>query len=392
MDELHYIDIDILYRKMASEPLSQEEEQTFEKWHAESDAHKKYYERFCAQQEKIMTGDRSAVDVRKGFHSLERKNRKRTLRLYVRRNRWVAAVILFLLIGGGAFLLQKEQAVRQPKHLAHSMGSHQAITLRLPMGQQLELDSLSLGRVIRKDSGVMISLSEEGLRYERRATKAERTLQYNELEVPTGGEFKVTLEDGTKVYLNSNTRLRYPVRFGGDERRVILEGEAYFEVAKSEMPFIVETALEEVTVFGTKFNIMAYENEDVTQTTLVEGSVGVRVKEKKNADFRKIKPGEQFRLNKESAEIDVVKVNVFPYVAWKDGLFVSQNDNLEVIMRKLERWFDVEVFYQNPGLKKKRFFGIMERQSNLQAILEIISEAGDVRFEMKGRTLVVSEK
>lgn len=162
-------------------------------------------------------------------------------------------------------------------------------------------------------------------------------------------------------------------------------------MSKGKKPFIVETLQEEVKVFGTEFNVMAYRNENVVQTTLVSGSVGVNVKGKDKDDFQKIVPGEQFRLDKESGKMEVKAVDVFPYVAWKDGLFVSQNDDLESIMRKVARWFDVEVFYQNPRLKEKRFFGIMKKQTCLDEVLEIIAKAGNVRFNVNGRTVIVTE-
>lgn len=392
MNDLEFIDIRLLYRKMTGEKLGERDERAFEEWYEASDDHKAYYEHFCRQQEKIMTGERSDVDTGKGFLFLRKKNRKRLLRLTLRNARWAAAVVLLLIAGVGIFFLDKNGGVEKGQ-LASAAGESRFVTLRLATGRQIVLDSLSQGRIIRRDSGVVISLEDGELRYKGEEEMApSRDLQYNELRVPAGGEFVVTLADGTKAILNSSTRLYYPLRFGEDERRVKLDGEAYFVVAKDKIPFIVDVGLEEVKVFGTEFNVMAYADEEVVQTTLVEGSVGVRVKNKTGGEFRKIEPGEQFRLNRKTSEVQVVKVDVFPYVAWKDGLFVSKNDNLEMIMRKIERWFDVEVFYRNPGLKEKRFFGIMKKQTCLRDMLEIVGEAGDVRFEVNGKTVVVGEK
>ena len=170
-----------------------------------------------------------------------------------------------------------------------------------------------------------------------------------------------------------------------------LAGEAYFVVTKGERPFIVETSLEEVKVFGTEFNVMAYEDEEELQTTLVKGSVGVLAKGMEVIGFQKIVPGEQFLLNRKTGKTEVVTVDVFPYVAWKDGLFVSQNDNLETILRKVARWFNVEIFYQNPELKQKRFFGIMKRQTRLQEVLDVIAKAGNVHFDVNGRVVLVRD-
>ena len=179
--------------------------------------------------------------------------------------------------------------------------------------------------------------------------------------------------------------------FPAGERKVKLSGEAYFVVAKGERPFIVDTPLEEVKVFGTEFNVMAYEDEEELQTTLVEGSVGVLTKGKMSLGFQKIVPGEQFLLNRKTGVTEIVSVDVFPYVAWKDGLFVSQNDDLKTILRRVARWFDVEIFYQNPALKQKRFFGIMKRQTRLQEVLDVIAEAGKVHFDVNGRVVLVRD-
>ena len=142
---------------------------------------------------------------------------------------------------------------------------------------------------------------------------------------------------------------------------------------------------------STSTKIGVYEDEKELQTTLVKGSVGVLAKGMEAIGFQKIVPGEQFLLNRKTGKTEVVTVDVFPYVAWKDGLFVSQNDNLETILRKIARWFDVEIFYQNPELKQKRFFGIMKRQTRLQEVLDVIAKAGDVHFDVNGRVVLVRD-
>ena len=217
-----------------------------------------------------------------------------------------------------------------------------AVTLRLSHGEQIVLDSILTKQTVGKD-GVAIRVEEGVLRYDGEVNNDGKS-SYNELVVPPSGEYIVVLADGTKVFLNSASRLSYPIVFTGSERRVKLTGEAYFEVARDECPFIVETSLEEVKVFGTEFNVMAYEDENVVQTTL-------QVKGSEDSGFRKIKPGELFSLNRETGKAEVTQTDVFSHVAWKEGLFVSRNDDLETILRKVSRWFDVEIFYQTPELK-----------------------------------------
>lgn len=386
MNEIESINIVLLYRKFRGEKLSKEESLVFNAWYAESEKHRQYYKLFCHQQEKIMVRDRSRVNEWKGLVVVKRgKNRHGVM------NWWqyagVAVIILGVFILGWRYWPVGEK-VTNPEPTQICPGQV-AVTLRLSQGEQIVLDSSQISGTINRDC-VTIHVEKGMLRYGGETSIAGKET-YNELIVPPSGEYVVELADGTKVFLNSESRLRYPTAFLGAERRVELSGEAYFVVAKEERSFIVETRLEEVKVFGTEFNVMAYEDEEFFQTTLVKGSVGVCVKGVNMIDFQKIVPGEQFLLNRQTLETQILSVDVFTYVAWKDGLFVSRNDDLETILRKVSRWFDVEIFYQEPKLKKKRFFGIMKRQANLQEVLDVIEEAGDVHFNVNGRTVVVSE-
>lgn len=385
MSESKSISVALLYRKFQGEALSEREERDFDTWYNKSEEHQLYYKRFCAQQERIMTRERSVVNVPERLAEVRRRARggRRGRRVY-----WwsgVAAAVMVLVSIG--WLLTED--VKVPE-VARVMPGKAAVILQLGEGKRIVLDSTLATRTIGRDS-VAIQVGAGMLAY-RQDSVATGELVYNELVVPLAGEYMVVLADGTKVYLNSGSRLRYPTVFPADERRVELSGEGYFVVAKGERPFIVETGLEEVKVFGTEFNVMAYEDERVSQTTLVKGSVGVLVKGSGAEGFRKMVPGEQFLLNRETRQAEVVPVDVFAYVAWKDGMFVSRNDDLETILRKVARWFDVEVFFRDPGLKGKRFYGIMKRQTSLQEVLDVIAEAGDVRFEVNGRTVVVNGK
>lgn len=388
MSESEFINISLLYRKMAGESLSGEEQQAFDSWYAESEEHRLYYKRFCRQQEKIMERQCSRIDVRKGYANVRGKRR-----LYMNWWTWggiAASLLLFVATGAIYWQSGRSKEVVEIRASTQLFPGHKNVILSLGGGQKVIVDSTFSGKTVGRDC-VAIQVEDGVLRYRQNAAIDEIPV-FNELVVPPSGEYIVELVDGTKVYLNSDSRLRYPTSFGAmAERRVFLEGEAYFIVSKGGKPFIVETSREEVKVFGTEFNVMAYRNENVVQTTLIKGSVGVNVKGENKSDFRKIVPGEQFRLNKQSGEVKVETVDVFPYVAWKDGLFVSRNDDLESIMRKVSRWYDVEVFYQNQSLKEKRFFGIMKKQACLEEVLEIIAKAGNVQFNVNGRTVIVTE-
>lgn len=387
MDRSENISVSLLYRKSIGEPLSEKEQREFDIWYNESEEHQLYYKRFCTQQEKIMIRERSNVNVQERLIGLKLRVRaRRRLRWY----RWsgVAAAVL-IVFAVGRFLLS-EQVIPDVSTFAQSKPGKAAVLLQLGRGEQIVLDSTFMMRTISKDC-VEMRVGAGVLEYDSDAV-VQKEIVYNELRIPPSGEYVVVLVDGTKVYLNSASTLRYPTVFPANERRVELSGEAYFVVSPGERPFIVETKTEEVKVFGTEFNVMTYADEEVSQTTLVKGSVGVLVKGTDSGRFRKIVPGEQFVLNQQTKESEIIEVDVFSYVAWKDGLFVSRNDDLESILRKVARWYDVDIFYQNPSLKKKRFFGIMKRQTSLQEVLDVIAEAGDVRFSVNGRTVVVRDR
>lgn len=379
------ISVSILYRKSVGKPISDIDQQKFDAWYNESEKHRLYYKRFCVQQEKIMARDCSVVDVERRLMEIKFKRRVK-----YRSNWWklcgVAATMLILFSIGWMYWTKND--VSCPVIVDAGL-EKASVTLRSGQGKRIVLDSTLVAQTIKQDC-VAIRVGVGVLEYDRDSV-AIGELIYNQVDVPPFGEYMIVLSDGTKVYLNSASSLCYPTVFPPGERRVKLSGEAYFVVAKGERPFIVDTPLEEVKVFGTEFNVMAYEDEEELQTTLVKGSVGVLAKGMEFIGFQKIVPGEQFLLNRKTGEIKIVTVDVFPYVAWKDGFFVSQNDNLETILRKMARWFDVEIFYQNPELKQKRFFGIMKRRACLQEVLDVIAKAGDVHFEVNGRVVLVRD-
>ena len=200
---------------------------------------------------------------------------------------------------------------------------------------------------------------------------------------PKGGTYRVTLPDGTHVWLNAASTIRFPARFTAPERRVELTGEAYFEVAKMRMPFIVATDKQEVKVLGTHFNINSYSDEVVTKTTLLEGAVQVSAA---RGGMVTLSPNQQSVLN--GPDIKVTPADAAMAIAWKNGYFTFKSESVPAIMRKLSRWYDVEVVYEK-GLSKELFGGRISRYKTLAEVLEMLQSTNLIHFKIEGRRVIV---
>ncbi len=229
--------------------------------------------------------------------------------------------------------------------------------------------------------------------YKNKKTDHTKSIQFNELDIPRGGEFSIKLSDGTKVWLNSETKLRYPIHFvEGKAREVeLLYGEAYFEVSPSTAHkgaiFKVISQKQKVTVLGTEFNISAFKGEDEITTTLVNGKVTID----KNKEIRQLKPGQQSRVYKDKEGIDVYSVDVFQEISWVKGLFSFEEITLEKMMVELSRWYDAEIVFETSIKKQYKFTGILERTKSIEDILKLVEETtnGEIIFEIKNKTIIV---
>lgn len=297
----------------------------------------------------------------------------------------IAAAAVLLIAAGGLFISQNTSEVVEIVNAKDiSPGGNNAILI-LANGQKVDLTGVANGGVVSQ-SGIKVVKKVDGqIVYEISDVDGKAASdQYNTIETPIGGQYQVNLSDGTKVWLNSGSSLRYPVKFVGDYRNVELKGEGYFEVATNKaMPFKVKNARQTVEVLGTHFNIAAYTDEPVVKTTLLEGVVKVSAG-KANA---LLKPGQQSKLD--GSKINVIDhVDLEDVVAWKNGYF-KFNESLENIMSKISRWYGVEVVYQtmpDPGLT---YSGKISRSRNISAVLKIIGFNSDVRFKIDGKKVYV---
>ena len=208
---------------------------------------------------------------------------------------------------------------------------------------------------------------------------------YNKLEVPRGGECMIKLDDGTKVWVNAETKLKYPVAFVGDRREVVLEGEAFFDVAKNEKPFIVETSFGDVRVLGTAFGISAYASESESYTTLVRGKVSV---EREGGEPVVILPGEQVVTSKDGKMIKQ-QVDVEEFVGWKDGIYVFKEKSLGEIMKTLERWYNISVDFQDKSLVDLPFTGNLKRYDDINVFFDALTRTGDMKYRVEGNQVIL---
>lgn len=289
------------------------------------------------------------------------------------------------------FELNESQLAQAPVEIAP--GSTKA-QLYLSDGRTVDLDNTEDAQ-IAEVNGAMILKDGYGLDYQSKTEAlASGVVLENVIVTPVGGEYQVTLSDGTKVWMNAKSEIRYPVKFTGDTRKVAVVGEVYFEVAKDKnRPFLVEAGGVEIKVLGTQFNVMAYEDEDKIETTLVEGSVELKGKGFDDMVSKIVlKPGDKADYSLVNRKVEVSKVNTDLYTAWIKGKFVFEKEDLGAIMRKLERWYNVKVFYQSQDLKDYRFSARIDRYGNIENVLSKMELTTKVKFDIENGNVVVRKR
>lgn len=267
-------------------------------------------------------------------------------------------------------------------------GSNRAV-LTLAGGKQILLDSARTGLMARQGSTRIVQLNGGQLAFEggqRGGDGAGGVPQYNNITTPPGGQYKVTLPDGTAVWLNASSSLDFPAAFTGNDRRVRLHGEAYFEVAGDPgKPFIVEADDLRIRVLGTHFDIAAYGDERTIRTTLSEGMVQVSAR----GESHVLRPGEQAGMDRTTGDFRIAAVNVDQALAWKNGLFYFDNTNIRVIMREVARWYNAEIVYETSDFTHKNFSGVVSRYSEVDALLKRLELTGAVHFKVEGNRIFV---
>lgn len=299
-----------------------------------------------------------------------------------KRYAWTAVAAAVLVISFFIWRTNIDQPVQSSAAPVEILPGGTKATLTLADGKIISLDAVPNGD-IAAEGDVLVIKMDGTLQYNGANENAEIT--YNTIQTPRGGKYQLVLSDGTVVWLNAASSLRFPVVFKGKERQVELMGEAYFEVRKSEKPFRVSLQNgSRIDVKGTAFNVNAYQDENLLRTTLLEGKINFMMMGKTQA----LLPGQQIRVAYEQPEMQVIHdVDVGQEIAWKNDLFIFKGMDVKSIMREISRWYDIDVEYKGK-LNPETFSGIVSRKSNLSQVLRIMEEGG-VRFAIEGRKIVV---
>lgn len=298
-----------------------------------------------------------------------------------------ASVIIFISVAIGYYVLKPRVsdpvAVQQPPmHNKDVLPGINKAILTLSDNSVVVLDDSTNGQVAKQGNTRITKLSNGQLVYHVDG-KAMQAV-YNTLTTPKGGQFKLTLPDGSKVWLNAASSIKYPTAFNGNQREVHVTGEAYFEIIHNKSkPFRVKANEMEVTVLGTHFNINAYDDEEAVKTTLIEGSVRLT----RDGKATTLKPGQQAQIGKQGTINVVADVDTDEVMAWKNGFFQFEGADLKTVMRQLARWYDVDVVYM-PGIPERQFAGQMSRDENLSVTLDILKES-NVHFQINGKQLIL---
>ncbi|MFA6275590.1 MAG: FecR domain-containing protein [Pedobacter sp.] len=372
--------IDILTQKIADKTISDAELKQYYDWLA-SDDQLPLQISGAENREELQNRIFSNIAEKAGFTSARTKTVKLWPRIVA------AAAIAVVIFGAGLWYFGDKRIDTEQQILAEKIipGGNKAI-LTLANGEKISLTDAVNGQLALQ-SGMKITKTADGqLVYEvaKDGSSAIGIPQYNTIEVPVGGQWQAVLSDGSRVWLNALSSITFPTSFTGKERKVEIKGEAYLEIAHNKAkPFKVSSLGQTIEVLGTHFNVMAYPDEKVIKTTLLEGSVKIS-KENRSA---LLKPGEQAQATNGNIKV-TDEVDIEDVVAWKNGYF-KFDENLESIMSKVGRWYDVEVVYNYKPDANLQFAGKVSRSKNISALLKIIEFNGDVHFKIEGRRVVV---
>ena len=369
--------------------ITKENQARLEQWRVESPAHAKEYDEIRTY---IMTGNEHREKGKQTVKNEWRKFERVYFRKYViwKRIGRCAAIMVIPLLVCGYFVSSEwkfsEVTIADHVEIVPGTGRAQLIMadgrfLKLEQKENMKLDLPGVKIVATEKKIVYRAIEEE--------TSTPKEEEYNTLVVPRGGEYMVELSDGTKVWLNSDSELRFPITFVGDRRSVEIEGEAYFDVAPDkEHPFIVKTSHTSIRVTGTSFNVRAYADEDTESTTLISGTVRIN---SRNEEFELV-PNQHYTYNKNTGTNTVANVNTDLYTSWESGSFIFLNVPLENVMSYLSKWYGFQYSFEDEAAKQVRIGAYLNRYANMNPIIDMITELNLVNIKQREGILHISYK
>ncbi|WP_248722459.1 FecR family protein [Seonamhaeicola sp. ML3] len=373
----------LIIRKI-KQTLSEEENKIFEAWYNESPKHRDYFKRVQRNYNKNI----DSIDLERAWDKIYKRTNspKRTFNF-----KYAAAAVIFISLGSFWYF----NSLKNTSEILHEYEVAKENPIKV--GTDKATLTLDDGSIIALEKGTkynnqVASSNGEKLIYKSAKSTLNNPVKQNTLTIPRGGQFFLVLADGTKVWLNSETQLKYPVTFTPNKIREVelVYGEAYFEVSPStkhnNVGFVVHSEGQDVQVLGTQFNIKAYKDENTTYTTLVEGKVLV---DNLNNNHQNLAPGEQSNLSLNSKKINVYKVNVYDQISWKDGLFSFKNTSLKEITKVLSRWYDVSIVFEDETKENIEFNGIFRKNLNLEQILDIIQNTNEIKYRITNKTITM---
>ncbi|MGN0281853.1 MAG: FecR family protein [Prevotella sp.] len=364
-----------LMLKRITQSISKAESEELEKWRATRKQNEAAYRRcmdyaFLEMEYK----SRKAIDIAKPMEEMQRRitsmeSRKRKTTIWR-----IAAAAVFI----GITMLCVWNVLTPKEQLPHEAGivpGHVEATIRKGTGE-----AVKLGSDAKKNKEILDLMA-----------SAEKGTPM-EISTPRGGEFKVTLDDGTEIWLNAQSKVIYPDSFDESERRIKVDGEVYLKVAHDiERPFYVETGGQVVRVLGTEFNIKSYEEDKDIYTTLVNGSISLSSADTKDAELI-LSPGHQASFNKQTHSANVSQVDTYVTTSWRHGKFVFQDQSLEKIMQSLSRWYDFDFIFEDESLKNTVFMGSVPRSSDFTHVLSMLEKSGGLHFKVDGKKVIIKNK
>lgn len=386
MDNFRLLDEDIqhLFIAYLEGTASDEEILGLQQWLAQSEDHFNLFSQF--RKDWLQAGQIQRYDVEGAWNKTERRLTTRRIPAY--KHLWVkwascaAAIVLLFSVGYYWINASSDQTMEFAGNVSIKPGSKKAI-LVLGTNEQVELNNYSQDSIFRGNATVKKKGNTLVYDESKQVPVAE---EYNRLITPRGGEYSVVLSDGTKVWLNAESELKYPVHFSGSERKVYLKGEAYFAVTKQEgQAFVVCSDDARITVLGTEFNVRNYNNKAIA-TTLVKGSVIVA----HDDEECNLVPGQQAIIGDDGIQIN--QVETILYTGWKDGYFVFQDQTLDDILKELSRWYDFTYFYQNNKLETFTLTAKLRKFDSVNEVLEVLKGTGRFDFIIKEKTITVVSK